>query len=534
MSVLPIVDRELRVASRRKGTYWLRSWAALAMLLLWLVVLLNSNFRLRPQLGHYLLVSLGVLALVMSMLAGVFLTSDSLSEEKREGTLGLLFLTDLKAYDVVLGKMAAHSIHAFFGLLAVLPILGLTILMGGVTGAEFMRVALVFIVTLFFSLSLGMAVSAGCRDARQAIAGTFFMMLVFAGILPAIWWLQRMTINSSQLDFLLMASPVVTYMASLDTTYKLMTGARFFWESLGTLLGLGLCSILLANFVLPRAWQDKNNAEKEKKRAKVSDGPSQKPGFAPLELFRRYEPAFWLAVRDASPRLAAWRLFFLLLPFWACALVISVTTGWSHQGFTMALFVAYGLHFATKVLMAVEASRRMNQDRRNGAWELLLVTPLRVDSILAGQRKAMWRHFRGIIAALLGLNFSMMAVALIFHEHLSMSADDRLMFGDIFAGGAAVLVMDFYALGWVGMWRGLNARQHHSAVVATLGQIMGLPLVFIFLLIVMEPAFRGISGPIIAMALWFGISMALDLASGMVARKRLLAEFRARVAARNG
>ena len=47
---------------------------------------------------------LNAIAFIFCLLAGVFLTADCLSEEKREGTLGLLFLTSLKGYDVVLGK----------------------------------------------------------------------------------------------------------------------------------------------------------------------------------------------------------------------------------------------------------------------------------------------------------------------------------------------------------------------------------------------------------------------------------------------
>src|SRR5579863_4072024 len=160
MSLLPIVERELRVASRRAVTYRMRFWVALGMLGTWLILLWGSHLASPAMMGQHLLNGLGVLALGFCMVAGIFLTADCLSEEKREGTLGLLFLTDLKSYDVVIGKLAANSIHAFFGLLAVFPILGLTLLLGGVTGEEFWRLSLVFIVTLFFSLSLGMAISA--------------------------------------------------------------------------------------------------------------------------------------------------------------------------------------------------------------------------------------------------------------------------------------------------------------------------------------------------------------------------------------
>ena len=74
-----------------------------------------------------------------TLLAGIFTTADCLSEEKREGTLGLLFLTDLKGYDIVLGKIVAASVNWFFGLLALFPVLALSLLMGGVAPGEFWR-----------------------------------------------------------------------------------------------------------------------------------------------------------------------------------------------------------------------------------------------------------------------------------------------------------------------------------------------------------------------------------------------------------
>jgi ABC-type transport system involved in multi-copper enzyme maturation permease subunit len=64
-----------------------------------------------------------VCAFGLSLLAGLFLTSDCLSEEKREGTLGLLFLTDLKSHDIVLGKFVATALSALYCLLALLPVM---------------------------------------------------------------------------------------------------------------------------------------------------------------------------------------------------------------------------------------------------------------------------------------------------------------------------------------------------------------------------------------------------------------------------
>src|SRR5664279_1436043 len=109
-------------------------------------------------------------AVLYCLAGGVRFTADCLSEEKREGTLGLLFLTDLKGYDVVLGKLVATSLNGFYAVLAVVPVLALPLLLGGVAPGEFGRMALVTINTLFFSLALGMCVSALSRSARKAMA----------------------------------------------------------------------------------------------------------------------------------------------------------------------------------------------------------------------------------------------------------------------------------------------------------------------------------------------------------------------------
>src|SRR5438552_6414070 len=124
-------------------------------------------------------------AVLYCLLSGVRATADCLSEEKREGTLGLLFLTDLKGYDVVLGKLAATSLNAFYGVMAVVPMLAVPLLIGGVTPGEFGRMAIVAINTLFFSLSIGICISALSRSARGAIGLTFLVILLFAALLPA-------------------------------------------------------------------------------------------------------------------------------------------------------------------------------------------------------------------------------------------------------------------------------------------------------------------------------------------------------------
>src|SRR6266850_7425880 len=134
MTFLPIFARELRVASRRRITYWIRTGAALAVMIIgtWLFLMMqNEPTQTVAQVLFGVLTSCATLS---AFLSGLRDTADCLSGEKREGTLGLLFLTDLRGYDVVIGKMISHSVQAFYGLLAAFPVLALTLLAGGVSG----------------------------------------------------------------------------------------------------------------------------------------------------------------------------------------------------------------------------------------------------------------------------------------------------------------------------------------------------------------------------------------------------------------
>src|SRR5260370_32344266 len=187
MTFLPIVDRELRVASRRNGTYRTRLVVALAASVIsgFLLFFYAANPGITRQLlGQYLFRALSGLALAYSLFAGRLWTADCLSEEKRQGTLGLLFLTDLRGYDVVFGKVVATSLNGFYGLLSVFPVLALPLLMGGVTSGEFWRMVLVLVNTFLFSLAVGIFASAQSRDARKALGRNFILLFLLTAGLP--------------------------------------------------------------------------------------------------------------------------------------------------------------------------------------------------------------------------------------------------------------------------------------------------------------------------------------------------------------
>src|SRR5262245_15199743 len=129
--ISPIVERELLVAARRPVTHRSRRLTAGAA---WV---LASGPRPALRVGRLHLGEAGkaifdVLALSVfagCLVAGLGTTADCISSEKREGTLGFLFLTDLHSADVVLGKCFATSLGSFFAVLAIVPVLGISFLL---------------------------------------------------------------------------------------------------------------------------------------------------------------------------------------------------------------------------------------------------------------------------------------------------------------------------------------------------------------------------------------------------------------------
>jgi ABC-type transport system involved in multi-copper enzyme maturation permease subunit len=503
----------------------MRCVAAGIMLVIFLVLLLKSDTSAR-QLGRHLLNALGVLALGFSLLAGVFLTADCLAEEKREGTLGLLFLTDLKSYDIVLGKLAANSLHACFGLLAIFPILGLSLLVGGVTGGEFARALLSFGVTLFLSLGLGMFVSAVSHETKHALVTAFFLMLLLTGILPALWWAQSLLFKWSAFDFLLWPSPAYAYMRGFDDRYRFGAGPHEYWMSIITIAALAAGSLLAANLLLPHSWKQGNaslagNWWRKLRPVRAVTVPDwRRPRVGG-------EPMHWLMTRDTSTRRAAVRLLAILAPFWFAFWIASILTSQFRTTFIICMIIAFAMHLVVKILIIVEAGRRLNEDRRSGALELLLATPLEPRAILEGQKSALWEQFLGPVITLIVMNVVLLATVFGFHQHLSMTGDDLLIFTELFVGGILMLLLDFSAAGWVGMWHGLTIKKHHHAVMRTVARIMLVPWLMIFFLIALAQGFRSAGSAFVAFGIWLAIGAALDLITAGLARSELESRFRA-------
>ncbi|MCX6890549.1 MAG: ABC transporter permease subunit, partial [Verrucomicrobia bacterium] len=133
MTLPPLVERELRSGARRPVFYWLRGLLALALGFQAYELLSRSAVAPRGPLavmsapppaptitGAMLLHDMTWMLFLVVLLMGL-LSADSISRERREGTLGLLLLTHLSPAQLVFGKLLACGLTCFVVLLGCLP-----------------------------------------------------------------------------------------------------------------------------------------------------------------------------------------------------------------------------------------------------------------------------------------------------------------------------------------------------------------------------------------------------------------------------
>ncbi len=181
MRFLSVADRELRSAARQTATYRTR-WLTAALfigLLVWLMWAFDgfTNRRVAPDIFK----ALSVVTLLYCLFLGTARTADCISAERREGTLGFLFLTNLNSAEIIAGKLCSTALASVYGLMAIFPMLALPILMGGIAFGYFARTVLGLLDGVLAALAAGFLASVVCKRQFTAIALALGLIVSLGG-----------------------------------------------------------------------------------------------------------------------------------------------------------------------------------------------------------------------------------------------------------------------------------------------------------------------------------------------------------------
>jgi len=182
--------------------------------------------------------------------------------------------------------------------------------------------------------------------------------------------------------------------------------------------------------------------------------------------------------------------------------------------------------------VAVEAGRQLAEDRKAGAFELLLSTPLRVREIVGGQWLALRRQllWPSLVVVLLEVLF-LIGSARVSPRGYGMPAGDEPAVVFTWAAGIVMLVADVIALGWVATWAGLTARSANHATISATLRILVLPWILhwgVAAAAEFSAHAAGVPTPSwnFYVGLWLVLGLATDLVFGVIAWHRLGTRFR--------
>jgi ABC-type transport system involved in multi-copper enzyme maturation permease subunit len=194
----PILVKELR--SRMRGA---RAFVLLTIYLLILsgVTLLlysglsgniGSDLNAGRQIGKALFLVVAAVALVEVCVITPALTSGSIAGEKERQTFDLLVASLLSPWQIVWGKLASALAFALLLILAVVPVMSLAFLFGGVSAAEVLIALVGLLATAVFYASIGLFWSSVTRSSLGATSfalGTIILMLLGVPFLVVIFGL---------------------------------------------------------------------------------------------------------------------------------------------------------------------------------------------------------------------------------------------------------------------------------------------------------------------------------------------------------
>src|SRR5688572_21453459 len=264
MQFLSVAGRELRVAARKPASFQLRIFTSTIALLmagftLWFVTLFGS----KPISGEQLFTTLSRLTFIFACLAGPALTADCVNEEWNNGTLGLLFLTNLPGISISLGKLTGQGLLALYSIVSIVPVMALPALLGGTDAASLAKTALVLFVTLILSLIIGMFSSTVCRKPWMAAAMALFVVGIFVAGIPLAALVLRLNQRLSwsiRFEVLELLSP--SYSLSMASPTAAMLTSNHLWLALGLQMSIALSLFALITFLLPRVWKEGKSGRK--------------------------------------------------------------------------------------------------------------------------------------------------------------------------------------------------------------------------------------------------------------------------------
>ncbi len=531
MTLLPIVDRELRIVARKSQMYWQRlTIAAVAAILCGWILETMPILGTARQAGSLFFI-LANLCFFYGSFSGLALSADCISRENREGTLGLLFLTPLQGYDVIFGKLAAGSLVSFYHLLAVFPVLAISLLIGGVTITDFFHSTLAILNTMFFCQSMAILISTQNREAQKSYSKTIALLVLFLIVFPALEKIPTTIIGGEFLHTLSLASPSLAFSRAKSSGLA----ANSYWISLLVSHLVAWTALGWAILLVPNCWREKNlgswRSRWQETRNHWTYGDFKARTRWRTKLLE-INPYLWVINRKRFQRLLLWTALIVLLSGMIGLFLLA------HYGHLIPLqdgeliFGAAVLHTVLKIVVASSVANQFDRQKRNGELELLLSgTPISLDDIFG----AVWLDFRRtfLLPAVSILALDVLAITIgCWQANTAFTTTKPFWYFPLVMLGMMVMfAIDLWAMTWTAMWNGISTAKPTQGGGVAIQRILFLPWgIFALTSSITDilAAIWGFKRPgfFYYFVIWLVLGIVNDLFWVKWSRRKLYAEFR--------
>ena len=478
MTILPLIERELGVRARRKATYWSRFGVGMGGVILCLPKLLLPDWMNMAggAAGKALFDSLIIMAFALCC-AACFATMDAISAEAREGTLGLLFLTRVRWFDVIAGKLVSNGLGFLATLAALLPLLMIPVLAGGVTGGEAFRKGLVLVNTAFLCLAIGLSSSAFERENFKAIRRTM------------VWLILILLVAAAIPEPFRLIWPVGALTVAGDSEYRAVPW--HFWASLAVVQGMAWLFLLSAGEGLRKGVREEQTTSAEAVMAAA--------GSQWLRKGLQHGPVEWAVGRGGGLKAILWAaavvgmvyiFFYRALSAWSG---VGRFSGFWLVGSWLPQTAFSGMSAA---LFAWAASRFLIESRRTGELELLLTTPMGAQTLAHEHWRVLRNELRWPLLAMVVAVLLQFAVGVVSRASFGGTNNWLFQYGLSCAFSIVSTVVSVGAICRVGLWLGMKASSQSRAIISTVLLAKGVPYIIgLFWALLMAASGMWIRGP---------------------------------------
>lgn len=425
----PIFDKELRVSSRRKRNFVLRS-AYVILLTIFVVIVWLSVVKFQGTAayqksrmgiaGKTIITTIVTFQFVATQLIAIIMLSTSISDEIYHRTLGVLMTTPISSFQIVMGKLFSKLLQLILLLAISLPLLAIVRVFGGVPWDYVLSSLCITLTAIIFAGSLSLYFSINNRRAYVVIIKTVFTLGVLFAFIPTIIGalLALLLHNFAFITrFQMLGLPILTGLfahlnpfgaMSINTAVMMSptmpAGTFFFYWPVHCVLMLGASALLIALCVkvvrkvaLRQAVGQLELSPKRKRRKQNGTLPLAGNAQELAGIVRPVKgpPVLWKELRAPMIQGAGGKnsiiglavtIVALLLTYAVCDKQKCLDEDFTHISYTL-LFLLIGM-----VFHMVLSAACITSEKESRAWPILLATSMDDWQILLGKAVGVFRR----------------------------------------------------------------------------------------------------------------------------------------------